>query len=290
MTPPPSAATAAAKAKPSARRRAEPAKRRTQASRRVSGPAPPRKAERPVPQLRPRPQLRLPLLPQLRPLPVLGTIGSHAFRAGRSLPDSPFLDRLLRGRLWIGLLAVLLFGLVAVNVSLLKLNAQAGRNGEKVKALRIENDRLRAQVSRLGSGDRLDQVAGRLGLVMPEPSSVRYLSVGPDDALRAARALQGGKRQPTEGPLSSAVSAPTLATALSPLAPTGAATATPASPGAGAGQPSTGAVGQQPAQPQPGAPATGGQTPATTGAANIQQSPAGSQQSPANEATPSPTG
>ena len=50
------------------------------------------------------------------------------------------------------LLGVLLFGLVALNVSLLKLNAAAGHNAERAKVLRIQNAKLRGKVSRLGVG------------------------------------------------------------------------------------------------------------------------------------------
>ncbi len=197
-----------------------------------------------------RPHLRA--IPALRPVPVLGVIGSHAFRVGRRLPDSRLLDRLLRGRIWIGLLAVLLLGLVAINVSLLKLNAQAGHNAEKVKTLRIQNDRLHAKVSRLRSGDRVERAASRLGLVMPEAGSVRYLSVGSKDGSRAARPLGAGDRIPGTGPLAGAVTNPinrapvavTPATAPSvpDTAPTPAATPTPqqtGAPVAGGAQPTT---------------------------------------------------
>jgi hypothetical protein len=98
------------------------------------------------------------------------------------------LDRLMRGRTWIGLLGVLLIGLVALNVSLLKLNSAAGRNAELAKKLRIENADLRGRVSRLGSGGRLQEAARELGLVMPRANDIHYLSVDPvNDARRAAK-------------------------------------------------------------------------------------------------------
>jgi hypothetical protein len=204
-----------------ARPKARPSSSGRPRARRTSGAAGPRVAERALPQIAVpklpdlRPYLRA--LPALRPVPVLGAVGSHAFRAGRRLPDSPLVDRLLRGRLWIGLMAVLLFGLVAINVSLLKLNAQAGRNAEKVKTLKVQNDRLHAKVSRLRSGDRVERVAARLGLVMPEAGSIRYVSIGSRDGSRAAGALRAGKRTPTSGPLPGIVTNPVSA---SPVAVT----------------------------------------------------------------------
>jgi hypothetical protein len=97
------------------------------------------------------------------------------------------LDRLLRGRAWIGLLGVLLIGLVALNVSLLKLNATAGRNAEVAKKLRIQNADLRGRVSRLGSSEHLQKEAEGLGFVMPTAGDVHYLAANPAlDAKRAA--------------------------------------------------------------------------------------------------------
>jgi hypothetical protein len=114
-------------------------------------------------------------------------------RAGRSLQDSTLLDRLVRGRGWILLLGALLFGLVAMNVSLLKLNATAGHNAERAKVLRIQNAKLRGQVSRLASGDRLRASAAEMGLVMPEPKKVHYLNTRADrDARQAVRNLKNG--------------------------------------------------------------------------------------------------
>jgi len=212
-TPRPSAkapARAASRSSPRPTRRRSrggrtPLARSPRTNRRVSGPARARTAERALPSLRSLPRLPRASLPELRPVPVLGALGSRAYRAGRALPESRLLDGLLRGRIWIGLLAVLLLGLVFLNVSLLKLNSEAGRNADRVKALRIENDRLHSKVSRLQGGDRLERVAGRLGLVMPEPGNVHYLSAGEADAARAARALRAGRRAPTDDSLEGTV-------------------------------------------------------------------------------------
>ena len=242
--------------------------------RRVSGAAGPRGAgaalASALPALPNLPQLRAPqlpslrTLPSLRPVPVLGALGAGAFRVGRSLPRSPLVDRLVRGRGWIGLLAFLLFGLVALNVSLLKMNAEAGRNAEQVKSLRIANDRLHAQVSRLAGGDRLDRVAGRLGLVMPEPGSVHYLTVRPGDAERAAKAIANGRRSPVDGPLQDGVLstpsqiAPVVPAPATLLGPTTTQTPTAAT---GAAQTPTGTTGQA------GSGTTGTTITPTTGAA-----------------------
>jgi hypothetical protein len=188
----PPARTARASRAAAPARRTRPARRAAgtgRLARRVSGPARP---PRPARQTRVARSLTM-----LRPLPVLGTIGSHAFRAGRSLPDSRLLDRLMRGRAWIVLVGVLLIGLVALNVSLLKLNAEAGHNAEKVKALRIQNTQLRAKVSRLASAERLERTGRDLGLAMSIAGRVRYLSARPGDGLRASKAIRAWGTLPT---------------------------------------------------------------------------------------------
>jgi hypothetical protein len=141
------------------------------------------------------------------------------------------LDRLLRGRSWIGLLGVLLIGLVALNVSLLKLNAQAGRNAEIVKKLRVQNADLRGRVSRLGSGDRLQEAAAELGFVMPAAGSVHYLTANTAlDARRAAR-HESLIPLPFTSDIVSGVPAEPLTAAPAPVAPTDTAE-TPAPAGA----------------------------------------------------------
>ena len=153
--------------------------------RRVSGPARPSGATAQAAAARP---VATPL-----PVPPLGAITLRVLRAGRSLQDSTLLDRLVRGRGWILLLGTLLFGLVAINVSLLKLNAAAGHNAERAKVLRIQNAKLRGKVSRLASGDRLRAAATDMGLVMPEPKKVHYLNARPDrDPGQAVRNIRGG--------------------------------------------------------------------------------------------------
>ncbi len=162
---------------------------------------------------------------------------------------------------------MLLFGLVALNVSLLELNSAAGHNAEKAKELRVHNDRLRASVSRLQSGGRLERVAGRLGLVMPEAGTVRYLSSGRRDAMRAARALRAGKRAPSAGALDGTVTvgepqeviAPTAVSPAPAVAQTTAPAAGTTGPGAAPPQP------QPQVQPEQAPAATQGAQPGATG-------------------------
>ena len=66
----------------------------------------------------------------------------------RALPDHALLDRIIRGRYWIPLLGVLLVGIVAMQVEVLKLNAGIGRALEQSTSLQNRNEQLRAAVAR----------------------------------------------------------------------------------------------------------------------------------------------
>jgi cell division protein FtsB len=203
-----------------------------------------------------------------RPQPALGSIGERALGAAFRLRDSHLVDRLVRGRVWIGLLCLLLIGLVGLNVSLLKLNAAAGRNAEWAKKLRVENADLAARVSRLRSGQRIQASARRLGLVMPSAASVHYLTVDGDRDIRRALKRESFTPPWSDDDVVSATPepAPVVPAAIPPAAPaattgtqgaTG-ATATPAQ----TSPPATGATGTQTApQSETQQPGTGATTP-----------------------------
>jgi cell division protein FtsL len=108
----------------------------------------------------------------------------------RTLPDSRALDRLIRGRTWVAVIAVALIGIVAMQVHMLELNAGIGQSVEKAATLQQQNTSLRTDVSRLSSGERIAAEAQRLGLVMPNAGEVRYTDVHPTDSARAARTMR----------------------------------------------------------------------------------------------------
>ena len=61
---------------------------------------------------------------------------------------------------------------------------------ERAAALKRENGRLRLDVAKLASSERIQEAAARLGLVLPAPGEVRYLKARPGlDARRAARRI-----------------------------------------------------------------------------------------------------
>ncbi|HSI81927.1 MAG TPA: hypothetical protein VK919_14900 [Solirubrobacterales bacterium] len=110
-----------------------------------------------------------------------------------SLPDSGLVVRLTRGRLWIGALAALLVGIVALNVFSLSLSSSSSETARAVEALERQGSALRSQLANELSSRKVQNVAATLGLVVPEPGVIRYLRPSPDDAAEAARRLRSGE-------------------------------------------------------------------------------------------------
>jgi hypothetical protein len=206
-------------------RRAGSASQRAHArsARRVSGPAP-----RPAPRHR-RGVARLLQAPVARALRSRG--------AG-------VLDALLHGRGWIGLVGVLLVGIVFLNVARLELSRGIAQTDEHSAALERSNARLRLLDARLGSSERIQQLAERRGMVLPAPGDVHYLRLRPqlDGRLAARRATSPwGAIQTASVPSAS----PPV-----PAAPTTTPTPAPApAPAAGPAAPAATTPAQQPATP-----------------------------------------
>jgi hypothetical protein len=126
------------------------------------------------------------------PRPQVAPLGPRLVAFASTLPDRSIVDRMVRGRLWIGVLGFLLIGLVAMQVSLLKLNAGIGQAVERSSALERTNGELRAQVSQLEASERIQQNAAALGMVMPPAGQISYLRRGGGTAAAAA-ALRDGR-------------------------------------------------------------------------------------------------
>jgi cell division protein FtsL len=104
----------------------------------------------------------------------------------RALPDHVLLDRIIRGRVWIPLLGVLLAGIVAMQVEVLKLNAGIGRSLERSSSLQGQNELLRASVARLSDEQRIERIAAaQMGMVMPAPTQLRFVHSGARSVERA---------------------------------------------------------------------------------------------------------
>jgi cell division septation protein DedD len=169
------------------------------------------------------------------------------------LADSGLVHRLTRGRLWIGALTTLLVGIVSLNVLALSFNASSSRVGTQADALDREISALRAKIATNGASNaRVQEAAAKLGLIVPEPGAVGYLSPSADDAAVAAKRLASG-----ELTAEAAYAAPAA-----PAAPVSPLTTTPSSPPAAAIAPAA----AQPTETTPAAdPAATTTTAQTTG-------------------------
>jgi hypothetical protein len=105
------------------------------------------------------------------------------------------LDRLIRGRAWIALIAFGLIGIVALQLLVLKLNASIGRTIEHEARLERQNAALSIESSELAAGNRVEARASALGMQLVPVGSLRFLSVRPGvDAGRAAAAVNANAR------------------------------------------------------------------------------------------------
>jgi hypothetical protein len=142
-------------------------------------------------------------------------------RAGARIGDARLLDRLVRGRGWIALVAVGLLGIVFVQVSMLRLNAGISRAITAAETLEQQNSTLRSDISKLDAGDRIADTATANGMIRPPAGDVNYLDARKADGRAAAKAIrrpQPVKVAPTAATTAQAQAATLQATAAQPMA------------------------------------------------------------------------
>jgi hypothetical protein len=166
-----------------------PARRATAEAAPATRPARRRPARR-APARRPQPRRAQRRAPAAQIIP-----GAAARTAGAvgDIADSGLIVRLTRGRLWIAVLAALLAGIVALNVFSLSFSSSASKVAERSARLERDNSVLRAQIAQKLSGKRVEAIAASLGLEVPAPRDINYLSSDERDPQVAARRLQSGE-------------------------------------------------------------------------------------------------
>jgi cell division protein FtsL len=102
--------------------------------------------------------------PQPRPRPAPRKVPRHR--------------RVTGGVLWIGVVAVLLAGVVALNVAVLRLNMRLDQLSRERANLRADNAALAVQLSGAASAPRIQGLAAkRLGLVQATPDQTTYVNL-----------------------------------------------------------------------------------------------------------------
>ena len=85
--------------------------------------------------------------------------------------------RLTGGIVWISLFALLLTGVVALNVAVLRTNMHVSRLDKQELQLRAENQALASLVSSAASARRIESTAQKLGLVPASATDTSYLDL-----------------------------------------------------------------------------------------------------------------
>ena len=85
--------------------------------------------------------------------------------------------RVTPGILWIGAFALLLAGVVAVNVAVLRANVAVNKLDQQQLRLQNENSALTSQVSSAIASIRIEQAARRFGLVPAPAADTSYLDL-----------------------------------------------------------------------------------------------------------------
>ena len=110
--------------------------------------------------------------PRVRAEAVPARPAREATPRSRPRPRQAPTPRLAGGVAWIAVVAVLLAGIVALNVAVLRLNMNAERLAARKDKLLAANAALVAEHSRLASTDRVEAIARKqLGLVEPEQTA-----------------------------------------------------------------------------------------------------------------------
>lgn len=82
------------------------------------------------------------------------------------------------GVAWIAVFAVLLAGVVAVNVAVLRLNLKLDQAGRDRTELQADNSLLRSELSSAAATSRIERLAkGELGMVQANPDSTVYVRI-----------------------------------------------------------------------------------------------------------------
>ncbi len=202
--------------------------------------------------------LRLPPAPRRVSGPSRHPRAQPAAPATRASPllrliDHPWLDRLVRGRAWIAIVATALLGIVAIQVALLRIGAQIGSETSAVNALTAKNETTQTELAVMEASHRLTHAAASLGMVYPAPGAVTYLQAYDGDAARAVRTMTA----PSAAAIAAAAADRTVARAPSTPPPSTTPATTPAT---GTGAATTASGTNAPASTTAGATTAAGTT------------------------------
>ena len=131
--------------------------------------------------------------PVRRPIPVGPAVRGRtsAFERIARIPDNRIVDRVLRSRGCILLIGILLGGIVAMQVSMLRPNTGISRAWKTRETIGHQNQTLHAQIAGLTAAASIREKAADMNLVDPAAGDTRFLtSRGERDAVRAVKRMR----------------------------------------------------------------------------------------------------
>lgn len=125
---------------------------------------------------------------------TFATQSARVAQAVVALPDSGAVKGLSRTRTWIVVIAILLTGLVAVNLVAVSFGTEASRNLTQTQALERRNAILESTGIAAISVPEVREGATEMGMISPDPTTVRFVEHSPEDVAAAAQRLaaEGG--------------------------------------------------------------------------------------------------
>jgi hypothetical protein len=133
-----------------------------------------------------RPRYGSPVAPRRVSGPVRHPRARAARRRSAHPLDRPLLDQLIRGRLWIALVAIGLLGIVALRVAILSVGSGVGDTVAKITQLEQNNQQLAGRIATLEGGGGVASEVEVLGMVPAPADNVVYLHWAGGDAAAAA--------------------------------------------------------------------------------------------------------
>jgi len=213
------------------------------------------------------------------------------------LPGHPVLERLIRGRAWIALIAFALIGIVTLQLLLLQLNGGIGRALVREGTLQRENAALALEDAELAASERVETLARGLGMQFSQPAQLVFLTpTGVSAAVRkAAAVLRSAASKPAQAQVDAgsqasqadetgqeaSPSTQAVETGSGEAAAAGYSAAPAASPGEAAGEPPGGTAGEA-AGPGEAAGVPAGETAGASASGELQQAAGGGEQPPSS--------
>ena len=124
-------------------------------------------------------------------------VGGALVLAAVGVCEHRVLDRVVRGRVWIGVVTFALLGIVTLQLGLLELNGSIGRVLARKAQLVRDDSSLSIENSTLASDEHIVAAAASAGMVPVSIQSLRFLDARRASSARAASSLRAPVQTPS---------------------------------------------------------------------------------------------